>query len=582
MNRIKNSLQRNTIWDGKVAIAILMAIYAIYIYFLNSWMPYVSDDFYYRFVRMYYFNQEVSSLGDIFNSQYLHFHNWGGRNIIHGLLQILLMLSPDKVLFNVCNTIVWLLFLWVIMRIAVPRQNNRFIYWLFAVVGVRFLLPESSYLYYWAAGSFNYYWVSVIAAVFFFLYRKAKHGWHIPTIAIPLIFIFSLLTGWLHESLMLGVWVALVVEMIFDRRCRTRLPVIMFVGVTCGLFVLMIAPGNYVRLEIVDETTGFISRILKALFVLSELRLSWLLLVVVLYEMWRNKSRMSTFICHKRFFVVVWLINLAFCMFLGIANRALFFVELIAFILLMSYMPFLFDKLKLKVQAVLSIVILVLLAGYEVVVGCEMCQLGNLADKSIQEYRTSTKDYLISPEWEPHGLVRDDVSSIMALWKIYNPYLEIKKSHRMFRILPQKTYRAIVSGELFDKTNRFERGLPFYTTDSISYVVMPCDGFFAEDEFVEFNADIKNIHHCLYRYANGRFIYHLYPASTQDPNLSLLGWLRRVLYPASLSSQKEVANNSYSINPLFPYEIEGKQYVILQKSQFRRIEYIEYQPFEGS
>ncbi len=566
-------LDKDKYIGNRVFITLLLVIYAIYIYILNGWLPYISDDYSYSLV---YKDVEINSLCDLLYPQYLHYLYSNGRVVIHALLEGLLILSPDKVLFDVCNTIVWLLLVWGVVKISVPQRSSDFIYWLVAVMGIRFLLPESSYLYYWAAGSFNYYWSAVMVGGFLLLYDKAKRGRRIPVVILPFVILFSLLAGWTHESLVVGVAIALLVDVMCDRRGRARVPISMAIGFICGFVLLFVAPSNYIRVD--AKSTDVVTHILKSGYILTELRLSWLLVIALLYGVIRNREKVYVTICNRRILFVAWVVNGAFCLFIGFTERAFFFTELIAFVLLMSYLPFLLEKVKPKVYNTITIIILVLLLGYESVVGCEMYKLGNQVDRCLQTYRSSTKDYVVSPEWEPLGLVHHQVPSIMEFWGRYNPYREIDTAHRMFRIVPQATYRAIVSGELFDEANRLKGELPFYTTDSISSVVMPCDGFFADGEFDEFMNELLSGHR-IGSDINGAFIYHFYPASVSDPNLSLLGWLRRVLYPASLPRTGGV-DSYYNINPVFPHVIAGREYVILRKPEFRWVESVEYRRAE--
>lgn len=534
-----------------LAIACLLLAYAAYMCWLNSLVPYMNDDILYRYVVMYQQDDPVDSIGDIFTSQCMHYLYVNGRSVIHFLLQLILMLSPDKCLFNICNSIAWVLLISLVVTVAVPRGHSRPLIWIAAIIGVRFLLPGSHYLCFWASGSFNYIWTSVACLAYLLLYGRMQRAAHLSYMAYPFLFMLSFLIGWTHESLIAGVWVALLASLVFEKERRKPVSLLMFAGVTGGFLMMLLAPGNYVKMSILES--GLILRVIKGAFAIFDLRLFWLLAVLLLLGWWRKRSQVKAYMRRRAYWFLALIVNLAFCSLLGSADRALYFVELTSLILLIDYLSRVLLTKKITHEKAYVAIMLIALCGYEAVIAHESAKIYGEANKAVRHIYSSADDYTVFRELEPCPCVSPFVATVMDFCMRYEIPLSADYQDKL-RFVPSSTYQAILSGQLFGDANRLpDSYLPFYTVDSIPSLVMPCDTLLPE----------------------GKFVFEFYPPSLDDPNLSFLGRLRRICYPASLPSE----DRAYELARLSrPYKIGGQYYIILLKPSYQWVRSVRFAP----
>lgn len=534
-----------------LAIACLLLAYAAYMCWLNSLVPYMNDDISYRFVVMYQQDDPVDSIGDIFTSQYMHYLYVNGRSVVHFLLQLIFMLSPGKCLFNICNSIVWVLLVSLVVKTAVPSGRSRLLVWIAAIVGVRFLLPGAYYLCFWASGSFNYIWTSAACLAYLLLYARMQRAAHLSYVAYPFLFILSFLIGWTHETLVAGVWVALLASLVFEKERRKPVSLWMFAGVTGGFLMMLFAPGNYVKMSILES--NLILRVIKSAFAIFDLRLFYLLAVLLLVEWFRRRDRAKAFMRRRAYWFLALFVNLAFCCLLGSADRALYFVELTALILLIDYVFRVLLTKNFAHEKACVVIMLLALCGYEAVVAHESAKIYGEANRAVRHIYSSADDYTVFRELEPFRCVSPFVATVMDFCMRYNIPLSADYLDKL-RFVPSSTYQAVLSGQLFDEVNRLPDSLlPFYTVDSIPSIVMPCDSILPK----------------------GKFVFDFYPPSLDDPNLSLLGRLRRICYPASLPSE----DRAYELARLSrPYKIGGQYYVILCKPAHQWVRSVRYVP----
>ena len=102
---------RNSSPGEKRLLCVVYVAMAVYVYAMNSFMPYYDDDIWYSY--RYVAAEELSPLrhiGDVFESQYWHYIDENGRAVVHVLLQTLLGFLPET-LFDILNTVMFLLLL---------------------------------------------------------------------------------------------------------------------------------------------------------------------------------------------------------------------------------------------------------------------------------------------------------------------------------------------------------------------------------------------------------------------------------------------------------------------------------------
>ena len=150
-----------------------------YFFVRNMLMPLCYDDYAYAFVwdganggnlidRVKPENlHRIESFSDIFVSQYSHWLTGGGRIFGHGLAQFFLWIGKNY--FNVANTIMLLILVTVILRLAnISWKNSKLaVIWIFICLlffGERF--GETVIWMTWLTGACNYFWMTTLQLIF--------------------------------------------------------------------------------------------------------------------------------------------------------------------------------------------------------------------------------------------------------------------------------------------------------------------------------------------------------------------------------------------------------------------------------
>ena len=249
-------------------ISILIAFGMIFIF--NALTPAMSDDLFY--------GKEVSSAGsilDIVKQEYNQYMTWSGRSVCHLILR--LFLSGNKMIFNVFNSIIFvllaLLIYWSVEHkkkydICIFVLINLFL-WFFGVIFRQTIL--------WETGACNYLWGSTIIMSFITCYRYALKNWEdlrhnaLWTILLP---VLGILAGWCNENTSGGG--LLLVLILTGIHCYERKGIkgnirpwmiTGLVGQFVGFLFMILAPGNFIRGQFTEEEHsgifGLISRFQK-------------------------------------------------------------------------------------------------------------------------------------------------------------------------------------------------------------------------------------------------------------------------------------------------------------------------------
>ncbi len=318
-------------------LSIILSALLIFIY--NILTPMMTDDLFYA--------KEVagaSSLWDLVLQERRQYMTWSGRSVSHLLLRI--FLRGDKMIFNVANTLVFvLLTLCMYWNVEHRRKHDTWLYllinlllWIFGVVFRQTVL--------WETGAFNYLWGSAIILGFVTLYRYGLR--HAGSLKHPLLwaaglFPFGVLAGWCNENtsgggilmvlLCLGFWLyenkagehgetgrmekrgngfSSTVSVVpsastlssgslaaTGRRCGLSLWMITgLAGQLVGFLFMVLAPGNALRAQTKEEEHSglfaYVSRFQKITLAVREnfllLLIIGLILFIIIYyqrESWK-------------------------------------------------------------------------------------------------------------------------------------------------------------------------------------------------------------------------------------------------------------------------------------------------------
>lgn len=298
------------------AILIFVAIFFIMIT-LNSYTTYVVDDFNNMFTQN---SEKVNSIGDVISNQIYRYKNTNGRTIAHFIGGLILMM--DKYVINLMNTLVFMLFIYLIYKFShlhdyfgidinnknylkvinrnkYGRHEYKALFVLISFLSIWYFTPVFGQDFLWVMGSANYLWTSVILLIILHMIRRdavLKNNLESVLLTFILI-ILSFISGWTNENSVpsMIIIISYYIYIMYKNRMKGVIfPVLMLVSIVTGFLVMITAPGNYIRMSIFQDNnsegfsyftrlSGMNENFVKYLFVLFLIALIFLVIARVFY-----------------------------------------------------------------------------------------------------------------------------------------------------------------------------------------------------------------------------------------------------------------------------------------------------------
>ena len=236
-------------------------------FLLHRVTPFMRDDFWYS--TNLATGEPVTGISDIIQSQVWHYFNWGGRVINHGLLQAVLAsgeLWAD--IFNILATVI----LGLVINLFVKKKSP----YIFLLIESLIIGFNASIFFsmYWQSGSVNYlYSTSWILLYVYLVIRELEETAPQKMRGIELwILPLSLITGWSTENMGPSCFVLTLAAIVYLKKKKRPVPVWLFEGTALtltGSVLLILAPGNFVRKQFIDDLPLVRSMILRTRTVLE-------------------------------------------------------------------------------------------------------------------------------------------------------------------------------------------------------------------------------------------------------------------------------------------------------------------------
>ena len=156
-------------------VSIIFGIIAVAFGVLNFLTPEYHDDYIYKFMfegGSVNYDHPIRSLGDIVSSQLDHYHSVNGRSLVHTLVQLFTGLL-GKPIFNIVNTIMFGIFVWMLKKFL--RRPSCDVPALALTLTLVLLLPRFKDTFLWMTGSVNYLWSATATLLFLLMHEKQQH-----------------------------------------------------------------------------------------------------------------------------------------------------------------------------------------------------------------------------------------------------------------------------------------------------------------------------------------------------------------------------------------------------------------------
>lgn len=221
-------------------------------YVLNVLTPLYADDYSYLYTFIYTDHKfRITNLSQLFYSQLNHYMVMNGRTVAHTLAQMFLMWG--KPVFNVVNTVTFLVLGWAMQALMTGRKTFRLSLFLFSMAMLWFFTPAFGQDFLWLTACCTYLYSVLFILLYMISFRRACAGESKGGVIRAILFFpFGVLAGWSSENAALAMLVMVACFLIVLRMDRRPLKGWMFTGLAgnlAGLALLLLAPGQSVRLE---------------------------------------------------------------------------------------------------------------------------------------------------------------------------------------------------------------------------------------------------------------------------------------------------------------------------------------------
>ena len=269
---------------GSLKAALIFAGFGAFAYLVNRLVPKLADDYAFSFIwdgksngNLAYGKhryRRVRTGKDLLKSQLSHYKTWSGRTVAETLNQLILM-KDDKLLYDRLNTGVILLQLLLCIWIGRGKVSLKRISPLLAFMltaGYWFSTPHVVATAFWTTGATNYSWPGLLQSVFLLPYGLRYHDKHFSCPGAAS-FLSGLLAGWSNEA---GGGMALLMSALSSLRSKklseqdTGWMFAGLCGIAAGYALLMLAPGNFRRIEIEKNYSNILSEELSGSSVVPE------------------------------------------------------------------------------------------------------------------------------------------------------------------------------------------------------------------------------------------------------------------------------------------------------------------------
>ncbi len=229
-------------WSFFAALALIFLL----LLFCNRHTAMVADD--YRYCFSFADGSRMTSVSQIFPSMAAHRHSMNGRVIAHALVQVFLMLP--KPFFNLVNAGFFVLLLFLICRLALPKNATDatlFLFWAFGCIWL--LQPEFGQVFLWLDGSVNYLWCAMLCLLWLLPWAEAflkdtdpsKKGQCFLILFSPLVGAYSENSS---VALIVMILAFMALRRFYDKRPVPVWAILSFLGILAGFFFLMLAPAT--------------------------------------------------------------------------------------------------------------------------------------------------------------------------------------------------------------------------------------------------------------------------------------------------------------------------------------------------
>jgi hypothetical protein len=436
-------------------IAILLLCLAVIFFFKSYYRESVSDDLIYKYMvdalplgpasATY---QMVHNFSDVLVSQSHQYCYLNGRTIVHIFVQMFAGVWGLRA-FSIFNAILAIIAMVALVTLTQTYDNKKnILLWAFMAIAIFYLFPSPSGLFYSIAGSFNYLFPITTSAIFFIFLGKVVMC-KLSKVGIVIFSIFSFIAGWTMEAFTLPISGGLFFWLIINRR-KVKFTIAPIITFWIGAAVLVLAPGNFVRL---DAGGSRAAMLMQAVKYFGEMKIFWLFLIACIMYCIKDRNGFKSYCKRNQLYFLTLAVSILFFCYVNTLIQSCSCIEFISLILLFKILDKYFSGMNHRLLKYICSVICIMLMcvhQYYIIQDCRTIQLQT--KKLVSDIQRMDAEIMPKPEFHTSSLI----APFVPIW--YNSpalgwneeVISIVYRHRKpFHLLSQKDYNAVNNQEKF-------------------------------------------------------------------------------------------------------------------------------------
>ena len=314
-------------------VLIIPAILAVLVFAFSQSALWLGDEITYNY--NFKDGTEIASLGDVIESQIEHYSTINGRTIAHTLCQLYIPFL-GKTAFAVSNALVWVALLLMMASLCNIKHDD----WkMMALLACLFFIAFRTK--FTPTCQIGYPWMFALVTGYLLILskfskeRQNSWKWYHLLWAAP----FAFIAGWSQEALVIGVSAALGLLVILNIKKVTLPQWVLLICFAAGVLLVCLSPANLERSGGAPSSSTLLPPVIMSFAkFFFYLRITYLLIVFVLYLLIFKKAKLKELIVSAWFYWVIWAVMLAFNFFISVyGNRQLFGMEYAAIAIIIKY-----------------------------------------------------------------------------------------------------------------------------------------------------------------------------------------------------------------------------------------------------
>ncbi len=373
-----------------VLSAVIIAILAAGAFVFTDNREWIGDDLLYQYV----IDDEtqpprpLDNFGQLGESLYNHTLNYNGRLPVHFVVQLFAGILGKRA-FAIANALVFIIFLFLTVRLIFGKSMLRHpAAWLIVGACVLLFFPGGNFFgagpWYALAVSVNYLWVGVLFELFTLCFLRT--GLSVSTAWLVVLGLFA---GWSNEAFAVPLSGAVFLFLITGRKLTRKQTALAF-ALWAGTALLVLAPGNLVRIADASRPRTVMEFLLSVAGCYAGLIFIWLLAAALLAGICVRRAATFRFIAENRFLFFILCIGLPFSIYAHSSPHSLTCEELVSLILLGRLV-------RRSVRREIIIPVPLTALGALILAAC-IWRINICNSITVSDYRASLERYSASPD----------------------------------------------------------------------------------------------------------------------------------------------------------------------------------------